>query len=775
MADRNGYIGRAPGDSAVQVARQDFTPTGVQTNFTFDAGYTPGYLDVYLNGSKLVVAQDFTATDGSVVGLTSAAASGDIIELVAFKAFNAASVNNAGTLTVSGNQTNNGTLSVTGGTTLSNLNVTGISTLGTVSSLDLNGGVLTLDADGDTTITADTDDQIDIAFGGNDRLTLSTGLIDLKNDGSQSAIRLYCESSNAHYAALQAPAHSAFSGNITLTLPATTDTLVARTTTDTLTNKTLTSPTISTPTLTGGVGIADSIFHTGDTNTQLRFPAADTFTVETGGSEAIRVDSSQRLLVGTNSSVVAGSTAAAMLQVEHAGGNVTGSFYCTANTTQGGTLVLGHGRGSATGVLQDDDTIGDIRFAGADGTDLQTQGANIAAEVDGTPGSNDMPGRLVFKTTADGASSPTERMRIQSDGTVKIGTGTGNPLLMLSASTSGTSVIQMGDTDDNNIGQIQYANSDDSLRFFANNAERLRITSDGDVRIGTTNAVVFGSRRALTVANGTTGAVLSLYNSTTATNNPRISSNPGGSEINDIGIHAASTNGTIQFYTNNDTERLRIDSAGRLLHGTTSSSSNTSFVLQGNSDNSASAAGIFMQRGTATPADGAELGNIYFADSAAGTGAIILGKRDGGTWSGSSKPGRIEFWTTPDGATSGNVRLTVGSDGVVTAARGAVCEIDTLTSASTVTPDFAASCNFTLTLGHNVTLANPSNLTAGQSGSIFLIQDGTGSRTITFGSNYDFAGGTAPTLSTAASSVDRLDYFVRTSSSIHCVVTLAYS
>ena len=146
MADRNGYIGRAPGDSAVQVARQDFTPTGVQTNFTFDAGYTPGYLDVYLNGSKLVVAQDFTATDGSVVGLTSAAASGDIIELVAFKAFNAASVNNAGTLTVSGNQTNNGTLSVTGGTTLSNLNVTGISTLGTISSLDLNGGVLTLDA-----------------------------------------------------------------------------------------------------------------------------------------------------------------------------------------------------------------------------------------------------------------------------------------------------------------------------------------------------------------------------------------------------------------------------------------------------------------------------------------------------------------------------------------------------------------------------------------------------------------------------------------------------
>jgi hypothetical protein len=102
-------------------------------------------------------------------------------------------------------------------------------------------------------------------------------------------------------------------------------------------------------------------------------------------------------------------------------------------------------------------------------------------------------------------------------------------------------------------------------------------------------------------------------------------------------------------------------------------------------------------------------------------------------------------------------------------------EITTLTSASTVTPDFAASNNFTLTLGQNLTLANPTNLVVGQSGSIFLIQDGTGSRTITWGSYFDWAGGTPPTLSTAAGSVDRLDYIVRTTGSIHSVVTLAYS
>ena len=140
-----------------------------------------------------------------------------------------------------------------------------------------------------------------------------------------------------------------------------------------------------------------------------------------------------------------------------------------------------------------------------------------------------------------------------------------------------------------------------------------------------------------------------------------------------------------------------------------------------------------------------------------GTNAQVLTTNGSGTLT----------WSTPAAGASLSAANTWTA-----AQRGA---ITTLTSGATVTPDFAASNNYTLTLGENLTLANPTNLTAGQSGSIFLVQDGTGSRTAAFGTYWDFAGGTAPTLSTAASAVDRIDYVVRSATSIHAVATLAYS
>ena len=108
-------------------------------------------------------------------------------------------------------------------------------------------------------------------------------------------------------------------------------------------------------------------------------------------------------------------------------------------------------------------------------------------------------------------------------------------------------------------------------------------------------------------------------------------------------------------------------------------------------------------------------------------------------------------------------------------AKAAVADIVSLTDAASIAIDFNAGQNFAVQLTDNRTLENPTNCVPGQTGSIFVIQDGTGSRTLSFGANYKFPGGTAPTLSTGASAADRIDYITFTSTNIHAVATLNVS
>ena len=122
-------------------------------------------------------------------------------------------------------------------------------------------------------------------------------------------------------------------------------------------------------------------------------------------------------------------------------------------------------------------------------------------------------------------------------------------------------------------------------------------------------------------------------------------------------------------------------------------------------------------------------------------------------------------------ATTGGVSLSAAN----TWTAGQRAEITTLTDGATVTPNLNDSNNYVVVIAGNRTIANPTNITAGQSGSIFITQDGTGSRTAAWGSYWDWAGGTAPTLSIGANQVDRIDYIVRSSTSIHAVATLNYS
>ena len=102
----------------------------------------------------------------------------------------------------------------------------------------------------------------------------------------------------------------------------------------------------------------------------------------------------------------------------------------------------------------------------------------------------------------------------------------------------------------------------------------------------------------------------------------------------------------------------------------------------------------------------------------------------------------------------------------------AVADIVSLTDGATIAVNLNTGQNFAVQLGGNRALGNPTNCVPGQTGSAFIIQDGTGGRTLSYGANWEFAGGTAPTLSTAAAAVDRLDYIVYTSTGVHAIATL---
>jgi hypothetical protein len=187
----------------------------------------------------------------------------------------------------------------------------------------------------------------------------------------------------------------------------------------------------STATFAAGAVGTPAITTTGDTNTGIFFPAADTIAFAEGGAEAIRIDADGRLLIGNTSSNSAFNSA---FQIQ--GSGVAGTMLVNRfNASIGGpNLYFAKSRSATIGtntIVNSGDQFGIINFAGANGTGYDT-GAQIYAEVDGTPGaSGDMPGRLVFSTTPDGSDVPTERMRIDSSGRVGIGTSSPDTATLL--------------------------------------------------------------------------------------------------------------------------------------------------------------------------------------------------------------------------------------------------------------------------------------------------------------------------------------------------------
>ena len=130
----------------------------------------------------------------------------------------------------------------------------------------------------------------------------------------------------------------------------------------------------------------------------------------------------------------------------------------------------------------------------------------------------------------------------------------------------------------------------------------------------------------------------------------------------DLSFHTAITgNG---FSDTN--ERARIDSSGRLLVGTSSTSAPALLNIQGYSGSNTGEGIIYLQKGSTSPANGDTIGNITFADSNSNRCAQIYSQRDGGTWtSGTSQPGRLVFSTTADGASSPTERMRISNNGAV--------------------------------------------------------------------------------------------------------------
>ena len=262
------------------------------------------------------------------------------------------------------------------------------------------------------------------------------------------------------------------------------------------------------------VYIQDSIIHVGDTDTKIRFPADNTVTVEAGGHERIRIASSKILKGLTSARGNYGNNTSGVeygVQIEGTSAITAGlSIVRNSNDANDGGIVLGKTRATSTGgntVVQAGDDLGNLTFAGSDGTSLLF-GAEIFAEVESGVGNDDMPTALVFKTNS-GTTSTTERLRIDSSGRVLIGTTTeGNESaddLTLANSTNCGLSIRSGTSSNGSVfftdatsgadeyrGFIQYQHSNDRLYFGTATTSKMYIedTSDnGDVHVQTGNIV----------------------------------------------------------------------------------------------------------------------------------------------------------------------------------------------------------------------------------------------------------------------------------------------
>ena len=361
-------------------------------------------------------------------------------------------------------------------------------------------------------------------------------------------------------------------------------------------------------TFQAGIHLDDSIIHLGDTNTKIRFPAADTITAETSGSERFRIDSDGRVLIGTDTPRVVSTTVNPYLQIEGTTFHKSAlSIVRNSNDSSGSYLILGKSRATSNGgnsILADGDTIGEVRWTGSDGVDLANVAATIRVNVDGSISGNDTPATMSFRVNS-GSTGTGERLKLTADNSAVFNgtsytansnynqitcgrTDTANTGITIVNNGSGDTTIAFADSGDTGAGRLIYNHTNNSFAIKVNGTntdDRLHITSAGNVGINTANPTA-----PLAVMSSSDPEIRFGYNET---QDHKITwdSSKVFLEADPDNANGSSALG----FKVDGTERLRIDSSGRLLKSGQASLTSTtlSYPIQVAAASDANAIAIF--------------------------------------------------------------------------------------------------------------------------------------------------------------------------------------
>jgi hypothetical protein len=441
-------------------------------------------------------------------------------------------------------------------------------------------------------------------------------------------------------------------------------------------------------------------------------------------SSPIVVDQAGLMVLGDNASLSA-NLATGNAKVQIAGGTAPLALYRNADSTTAINLEFAKRRATG-GVLNSGDTIGRLYFSGNDGT-AAIPAAFIDAAVDGTPGTNDMPGRLVFSTTADGAATPTERMRIDSAGDVGIGTtapitklevaGNNNAAWAVTASISGATM----DVTAVSSGTIAVGD----LVFASGVAPYTRVTAfgTGSGGIGTYTVSVFQTVASALLAGaptyGNTLIRITETDTSVAAGQPigglQFYTSDGSTPTAGVGAYVASISESITpdtalvFGTRDNAgggvdanERMRINSSGNVGIGTIS----PVYPLQ---VSTASETNIAITGGTSSET------NIFFGDSGSATIGRITYNNSGDYMRfyvnaaermRIDSSGNVGIGVTP----SGSYKLEVNGDVAgkeVAATNGIFINSNTVSESFTVPSNYNAMSSGSIIISTGVTVTLP--------------------------------------------------------------------